>query len=186
MKRAFDIVLSLIAIIVLGPLMLTIAVFIKACDHGPALFRQERAGMNGQPFDLLKFRTMKTDADPFGKSPESGDDPRLNRGGKFLREYSLDELPQLFNVLKGQMSLVGPRPLYLSQVAQMNEEHRKRLLVRPGITGMSQVMHRNDLMSQESLDLEAKYARNAGLWTDLKIILKTIGSVLGRKDVYEQ
>ncbi|MBN1818832.1 MAG: sugar transferase [Sedimentisphaerales bacterium] len=186
MKRVIDMVLSVIAIVLLGPLMLAIAVFIRACDPGPALFRQERAGKGGKPFFLLKFRTMKTDADPFGKSPESGDDPRLIKGGKFLREYSLDELPQLFNVLKGQMSLVGPRPLYLSQVAQMNETHRKRLLVRPGITGMSQVMHRNDLMSQESLDLEAEYAQQGGLWTDGKILCKTIGSVLSRQDVYER
>ena len=118
LKRTFDILVSFLLIVLLSPVLIAIAIAIKLSDKGPAVFRQERAGKNGKPFTLYKFRTMKCNVDPFGQSPKSGDDPRLIKIGKFLRECSLDELPQLFNVLKGDMSIVGPRPLYISQIAK--------------------------------------------------------------------
>jgi lipopolysaccharide/colanic/teichoic acid biosynthesis glycosyltransferase len=185
LKRLFDLSVSLTAAALLSPVLVFIALFIKLADRGPALFKQERAGKGNKPFTLYKFRTMKIDVDPFGQSPGSGDDPRLIKGGKFLREYSLDELPQFFNVIKGDMSLIGPRPLYLSQISEFSDYHKRRLLVKPGITGLSQVRLRSELTSPESLDLEVEYTKKQSLWLDLKIIFQTIGVVLGKKGVYE-
>jgi lipopolysaccharide/colanic/teichoic acid biosynthesis glycosyltransferase len=108
------------------PVFVLIVILIKLTNPGPAVFAQERAGKNAKPFTLYKFRTMKTDADPFGASPKSQADPRLTTIGRFLREHSLDELPQLFNILKGDMSIVGPRPLYVSQIAEWNETQKRR------------------------------------------------------------
>ena len=185
-KRAFDILMSLAAIIVLLPFFAVISVIIRLTDKGPAVFRQERAGKNGRPFVFYKFRTMRCDADPFGASPKSGDDPRLTKIGKFLREYSLDELPQLFNVLKGDMSIVGPRPLYVSQMAEWNDRQKKRLFVKPGLTGLAQISGRGELMREEKLELDVRYVETAGFWLDFKIILATIAQVFGRKNIYEK
>ena len=129
---------------------------------------------------------MKTNADPFGQSPKAGDDPRLICIGKFLREYSLDELPQLFNVLKGNMSIIGPRPLYVSQISEFSDFHKKRLLVRPGITGLSQVYNRSELTSKPSMDLEVKYVEKQNLWLDIKILFLTFIVVIRKKGVYEK
>ena len=129
---------------------------------------------------------MKVTADPFGQSPSDGSDPRLIRGGQFLREYSLDELPQLFNVLRGHMSMIGPRPLYISQIEILSEDHRTRLHVRPGITGLSQVYLRSELTTKKSLDMEAGYVRNQSIWRDIQILFLTIYVVLIKKGVYEQ
>lgn len=185
LKRCIDLILSCFLIIFSLPLMAILALFIKFQDRGPALFKQERAGRNGTPFTLLKFRTMKVSADPFGQSPAHGSDPRLITGGQFMREYSLDELPQLFNVLLGHMSMIGPRPLYVSQINCLDEKHKARLRVRPGITGLSQVYLRSELTSKESLDLEVAYVQNHNLWKDVKIFFLTIGVVLTKKGVYE-
>ena len=186
MKRLFDIVLSVLVIVILSPLLLIISIVILLGDKGPVIFRQQRAGKNGKPFVFYKFRTMKTGVDPFGASPKSGDDVRLIKGGKFLREYSLDELPQLFNVVKGDMSIVGPRPLYVSQIAEFSNYHKKRLLVRPGLTGLSQVYGRSELTEEINLDLEVEYVDKQSFWLDIKIILLTFGIVLGKKGVYEK
>jgi sugar transferase EpsL len=129
---------------------------------------------------------MKPGTDPFGASPKSGDDPRLTRIGKFLREYSLDELPQLFNILKGNMSIVGPRPLYVSQMAEWNERQIKRLLVKPGLTGLAQTSGRGDLTREEKLELDVKYVETASFWMDVKIILATGIQVFRRKSIYEK
>jgi Sugar transferases involved in lipopolysaccharide synthesis len=185
-KRAFDILMSLAAIIILLPFFAVISVIIRLTSKGPAVFRQERAGKNGQPFVFYKFRTMRCDADPFGASPKSGDDPRLTKIGKFLREYSLDELPQLFNVLKGNMSIVGPRPLYVSQMAEWNDRQKKRLFVKPGLTGLAQISGRGELMREEKLELDVRYVETAGFWLDFKIILATIAQVFRRKNIYEK
>jgi lipopolysaccharide/colanic/teichoic acid biosynthesis glycosyltransferase len=185
-KRIFDILISLLAIAILLPVITVIAVAIKISDKGPVIFKQQRGGKNGKPFVFYKFRTMKHDVNPFGQSPKSDDDPRLISMGKFLREYSLDELPQLFNVLKGDMSLVGPRPLYISQISGLNDYHKKRLLVRPGITGLSQLYGRSELTSKKYLDLEAEYVEKQSLWLDIKIIFLTFGIVVGKKGVYEK
>lgn len=185
-KRAFDILLCIPAIIVLLPLFVVLALLVRLESEGPAIFRQERAGKGGKAFVFCKFRTMKLESDPFGASPKGAADPRLTRIGRFLREYSLDELPQLFNIIKGDMSLVGPRPLYMAQVAEWNERQRMRLLVRPGLTGLAQVSGRGELTREEKLELDARYVETAGLVLDLKIVLATIGQVFGRKSIYEK
>lgn len=185
-KRAFDIVICAAAIVLLLPLFALLVVIIRLGSKGPAVFTQERAGKGGKPFIFCKFRTMKPDADPFGPSPKSGEDPRLTKIGRFLREYSLDELPQLYNILRGDMSLVGPRPLYLSQMAEWDERQKKRLLARPGLTGLAQISGRGALTHEEKLELDVKYVETAGLLTDIRIVLATIGQVFGRKSIYEK
>ncbi|MBN1796612.1 MAG: sugar transferase [Sedimentisphaerales bacterium] len=174
------------AVIILLPLFVLLALVIKLSSKGPAIFKQKRAGKDGRPFIFYKFRTMRTDVDPFGASPKSANDPRLTKLGKFLREYSLDELPQLFNVLKGDMSLVGPRPLYMEQMKEWDERQKKRLLVKPGITGLAQISGRGALTREEKLELDVQYVENARFWLDLKIILVTIWQVFCRKSIYEK
>ncbi len=186
MKRLLDIVLTLPATVILLPVFAVIVAAIKLTNKGPAIFRQERAGKDGTPFMFYKFRTMKNDVDPFGPSPKSSDDTRLTKVGKFLREYSLDELPQLFNVLKGNMGIVGPRPLYISQMAEWNERQKKRLLVKPGLTGLAQISGRGELTREEKLELDVKYVETATLLTDIKIILATIAQVFRHKSIYEK
>lgn len=186
LKRIFDLLISLPAVIILLPVFAVIIVAIRLGSKGPAIFKQERAGKKGKPFIFYKFRTMKTDVDPFGPSPKSGDDLRLTRIGKFLREHSLDELPQLFNVLKGDMSIVGPRPLYVAQMAEWDQRQKKRVLVKPGLTGLAQISGRGGLTREEKLRLDVEYVETAGFFTDVKIILATIAQVLGRKGIYEK
>ena len=186
LNRIFDIAVSLLVVVLLLPVFVVIAITIKLTSKGPAIFRQERAGKGGKPFVFYKFRTMKLDVDPFGASPKSSEDPRLTRIGKLLREYSLDELPQLFNVLKGDMSIVGPRPLYVSQMSEWNERQKKRLLVKPGVTGLAQISGRGGLTREEKLELDAKYVETAGFLADTKIILATIAQMFGRKNIYEK
>ncbi len=185
-KRILDLLISFPAIVILLPVFAVIVIAIRVSSKGAAVFKQQRAGKDGKPFTFYKFRTMRLDVDPFGSSPKSGDDPRLTMIGKFLREYSLDELPQLFNVLKGDMSIVGPRPLYVSQVAEWNERQKKRLLVKPGLTGLAQISGRGGLTREEKLELDVKYVETANLWLDLKIILRTIAQVFSRKSIYEK
>jgi undecaprenyl phosphate N,N'-diacetylbacillosamine 1-phosphate transferase len=186
LKRGLDILISLLALILLWPVMLFIIIAIKADSKGPAIFRQQRAGKNGAPFIFYKFRTMTTDADPYGNSPKSGQDPRLTKIGRILREYSLDELPQLFNILKGEMSFIGPRPLYLSQIPEWSERQKKRLLVKPGLTGLAQISGRAGLTREEKLELDVKYVETAGFSADVRIALATIASVFRRKGIYEK
>jgi undecaprenyl phosphate N,N'-diacetylbacillosamine 1-phosphate transferase len=185
-KRAFDIVFSLPVTILLSPVFVVIAIAIKLNSKGPVVFKQKRVGKNGEPFTFYKFRTMKTDVAPFGPSPKAADDLRLTKVGKILREYSLDELPQLFNVLKGDMSIIGPRPLYVSQIAEWTEKQKKRLLVKPGLTGLAQISGRGELTREEKLELDVKYVETAGFWLDLKIILATVTQVFGQKNIYEK
>lgn len=186
MKRLSDLIISILAISLLFPLFLVIILAIRLSGKGPAVFKQQRAGKNGRPFIFYKFRTMKNDADPFGTSPKSANDPRLTKIGKFLREFSLDELPQLFNILKGDMSVVGPRPLYISQMAEWDQRQKKRLLVKPGLTGLAQISGRAELTREEKLELDVKYVETAGLCTDMKIILATVAQVFVRKNIYEK
>ena len=185
-KRLFDILFSLLAILVLLPAFAIIIIAIKLGSKGPAVFRQIRAGKNGKPFTFYKFRTMKMDIDPFGASPKSDKDPRLTRAGVFLREYSLDELPQLFNVLKGDMSLVGPRPLYIQQIAEWNDRQKKRLLAKPGLTGLAQISGRGELTREEKLELDVEYVQKASLLLDFKTIFLTLWQVLTSKSIYEK
>jgi lipopolysaccharide/colanic/teichoic acid biosynthesis glycosyltransferase len=185
-KRAFDILIALPAAAILLPIFAVIFVAIKFTSRGPAIFKQERAGKNGRAFIFYKFRTMKVGVDPFGPSPKSSDDTRLTRVGKFLREYSLDEMPQVFNVLKGDMSIVGPRPLYISQMAEWDDQQRRRLLVKPGLTGLAQISGRAELTREEKLQFDVEYVETACLWVDIKIIFASIAQVFGRKNIYEK
>jgi lipopolysaccharide/colanic/teichoic acid biosynthesis glycosyltransferase len=186
LKRGFDIIFSLFSLVLLSPILIVVAIVIKCGSKGPAIFKQERAGKRGNPFILYKFRTMKIDADPFGSSPKSDKDPRLTRFGRVLREISLDELPQLYNVLKGDMSVVGPRPLYISQIQEWSERQKKRLLVRPGLTGLAQVSGRGGITREEKLEFDVKYVETAGFLVDIKIMLATVKHVFRRKDIYEK
>jgi lipopolysaccharide/colanic/teichoic acid biosynthesis glycosyltransferase len=186
LKQILDISISLPVVVILLPVFVVIVVAIRLTSKGPAVFKQQRAGKDGRPFTFYKFRTMKPDVDPFGSSPKSGRDQRLTNIGKLLREYSLDELPQLFNILNGDMSIVGPRPLYVSQMAEWNQRQKKRLLVKPGLTGLAQVSGRGELTREEKLELDVKYVETAGFWLDFKIILATIAQVFRRKSIYEK
>ena len=158
-------------LVLLAPFWLAIVVAIKLGCRGPAIFAQQRAGQGGRPFTFYKLRTMRLEVDPFGPSPKSGADPRLTRIGRWLREYSLDELPQLINIVRGDMSLVGPRPLYVSQMAEWDPRQRQRLSVKPGLTGMAQVSGRAALTREEKLELDARYVETAGFWLDIRIAM---------------
>jgi lipopolysaccharide/colanic/teichoic acid biosynthesis glycosyltransferase len=185
-KRIFDILF----VLAISPLLLIvmglIAMIIRLTSGPPVFFCQERAGRNMQPFIIYKFRTMRTDVDPFGPSPKTGTDDRMTRIGNWLRKYSLDELPQFFNVLKGSMSLVGPRPLYMDQARQWNERQRCRLLVEPGLTGLAQISGRGNLTIEDKLDLDVQYVDNHSLWQDLRIFTATFFRVLRPKNIYEK
>ncbi len=185
-KRILDILISFLALILLFPVMFIVIIAIKLSSKGPSIFRQERAGKNGKPFVFYKFRTMKAYTEPFGSSPKSDKDERLTKVGKFLREYSLDELPQLFNILIGDMSIVGPRPLYISQIPEWDEHQKQRLKVKPGLTGLAQISGRGRITREQKLELDFKYVEAACFWMDVKIILKTIVHVFRRKDIYEK
>jgi len=186
-KRLFDFTASLTAIVALSPIFIAIFLAEKVSSRGPVIFAQQRAGKNGNPFTMYKFRTMRTDVDPFGASPKAGDDPRLTKIGKILREYSLDELPQLFNILKGDMTFVGPRPLYMSQMQEWNDRQKKRLLVKPGLTGLAQISGRGHLTIEEKLEFDVKYVENAGFIQDIRIILTTFAIIFGRRGgIYEK
>ena len=184
-KRLLDLVISLLAIIILSPVMLVVVVLIRLTSKGPAVFAQERAGKNACPFILYKFRTMRTDVDPYGASPKDGQDSRLTKTGIFLRETSLDELPQLFNVLKGQMSLVGPRPLYISQIAEWDDRQKRRLEVKPGLTGLAQISGRGALTREKKLELDVRYVENRSFLFDIKILFATFLMVIRRDSIYE-
>jgi len=185
-KRISDFILSLIACVVLLPVFLIIIITIKIQSKGPAVFKQTRAGKNAKPFTLYKFRTMKTDTDPFGPSPKNDSDDRLTKIGKFLREFSLDELPQLFNILKGNMSIVGPRPLYVAQIQEWDDRQKKRLLVKPGLTGLAQISGRGALTREDKLELDVKYVENASIFADVKIIFSTFLQVFQKQSIYEE
>jgi len=185
-KRIFDICAAAVACIILAPIFLLVFAAIRLSSLGPAIFKQQRAGKDGKAFTFYKFRTMKINVGPFGPSPKSDQDPRLTRVGKFLREYSLDELPQLFNILKGDMSIVGPRPLYISQMAEWNERQKKRLLVKPGLTGLAQISGRGELTREAKLELDVQYVEKANLWLDIKTIWATLTQITGRKSIYEK
>ena len=188
LKRAIDITLSSLSLTLLFMTFLVVAALIKVDSPGSVFFRQERIGKQGKPFRIWKFRTMFEGA----KEPGVGrymckDDPRITRVGKLLRVWGLDELPQLINVLRGEMSIVGPRPTLRYQVEHYDDFQRQRLLATPGITGLAVVEGRNLLSWRERIKLDVWYVTNWSLWLDVKIILKTFWSVLvTRKGVYGQ
>jgi len=183
-KRAFDVTLTLAGLFFIWPLILLIALVIKLTSPGPVIFRQERVGENGRPFWVYKFRTMILNADRHQPKEKRPDDPRVTPIGRFLRRTSLDELPNLFNVLRGEMSLVGPRPEQALVVQQYEPWQRQRLAVPPGMTGWWQVNGRSDLPMHLNTQYDLYYIRNYSLLLDLKILWKTIGVVIQGKGAY--
>ena len=194
-KRAFDVIATAIGLMLASPVLLAIAIAVKLGDGGPVIFRQRRVGLDGSSFTMLKFRSMHVNAEARvaelrAQNPEIGtlfkmeDDPRITRVGKFLRKYSLDELPQLFNVFGGSMSLVGPRPPLQSEVDGYEDHARRRLLVAPGLTGLWQVSGRSLLSWEESVRLDLRYVENWTLAMDLLILWKTFHAVTAKKGAF--
>ena len=194
-KRLIDIICSFVGILVLSPLFIIIAIIIKFTSKGPVFFSQKRVGRNGKEFDMYKFRSMVVNAEELkeklaAQNEMSGpmfkmkDDPRVTKVGKFIRKTSLDELPQLWNVLKGDMSLVGPRPSLPKEVAQFDEWMYKRLEVKPGLTCYWQVSGRNNIDFEDWMKLDIRYVDERNLWIDIKLIFKTVGVLFGDKNAH--
>lgn len=200
LTRLFDVVVSLVLLVGLAPLMVIVAILVRASSPGPVLFRQSRAGLHKRPFEMLKFRTMYVDCDDGvhrdfvgrmlqGKDPRCADNPglfkltgdqRVTPIGRLLRSTSLDELPQLINVLRGEMALVGPRPALAWEIELYQPHHHERFDVKPGITGMWQVSGRNRLTMNEALELDVKYARTRSVALDLRILVRTLPAIVSR------
>ncbi len=196
-KRAVDLLLSLAGLALVWPLMALAALWVKVDSPGPALFRQERVGRHGRSFHILKFRTMRPD-DGKGRQITVGADPRITRSGHWLRATKLDELPQLFNVIKGEMSFVGPRPEVPRYVAFYTPEERRVLELRPGITDLASIKYRHesellarsadpertyvDEVMRDKLRINLDYAARAGLWADVGVIVLTLRALLRRTD----
>lgn len=195
-KRLMDIFVSLVGIIITSPIMLVTAIAIKLDSNGPVLFKQKRVGQNGRTFEIYKFRSMCVDAEEkkeelLSKNEMDGfmfkikDDPRVTKVGRFIRKTSIDELPQFFNVLKGDMSVVGTRPPTLDEVSQYKREQWRRISIKPGITGMWQISGRSNITDfNEVVELDLKYIDNWSILTDVQIILKTVGVLFRRKGAY--
>lgn len=183
-KRGIDILFSFLALILLSPFIILIALAIRLNSRGSVFFKQERAGYSGKPFFMWKFRTMIQGADKDKDYDTYKDDPRITKVGKFLRNWTLDEIPQFWNVLKGEMSLVGPRPALVHQVESYTPTQKIRLLVKPGMTGLAQIIGRNNLTWPQRIELDLKYIKTFSLTQDSVILLKTIGLVLSRKGIY--
>lgn len=189
-KRSFDILISVLGLAALSPLFIVLAIIIKATSRGPIFFVQNRIGLRGRPFRMIKFRTMERRAEanmpaqvvwdgPIFRVPG---DPRVTGIGHYLRQYGLDELPQLFNVLAGQMSIVGPRPHLREEVEKYEDWHHERLAVKPGITCIWQVSDRHNVSFEEWIRMDLHYVRNRSAWLDFRILLATVEAMLfGRK-----
>lgn len=176
--------IALIGIIIASPILLMVAILVRFNLGAPILFRQSRVGLNGEIFEMVKFRTMKDAQD--AKGNPLPDEERLTKFGQFLRKSSLDELPELFNVLKGDMSLVGPRPLLVEYLPLYSKEQMRRHEVRPGITGYAQVNGRNNISWAKKFELDVYYVKNYSLGLDLKILAQTVGKVLKQSDISQE
>ena len=174
MNRALDAATAGLGLLVASPILATAALVIKLDDHGPVFYRQRRVGLNGEEFELVKLRTMEVGAERKGAGPAvNKGDPRITRAGRLLRRLSIDELPQLWNVLRGDMSLIGPRPTLAYQVERYTPRQRRRLEVRPGITGWAQIHGRAQLPWDDRIELDVWYVEHRSPWLDLKIIART-------------
>jgi exopolysaccharide biosynthesis polyprenyl glycosylphosphotransferase len=195
-KRAFDLVFALGLVVLLAPVFLVVAFAIKVTSRGPVFYGQERIGLSGEPFTMLKFRSMVTDADAHlatllaaqgtGDTPlfKVKDDPRVTRVGRVLRRYSIDELPQLLNVLRGDMSLVGPRPQRDGEVRLYDSKAGRRLVVKPGMSGLWQVSGRSNLSWEDAIRLDLYYVENWSITNDIIILLRTARAVVGADGAY--
>lgn len=192
-KRTIDLVGSLLGILLLSPVFLIIAIMIKMDSKGPVLFSQLRVGKDGKLFKMHKFRSMVTNAEDLlhklkdknemdGPMFKMKEDPRITRIGRFIRKTSLDELPQLFNVLGGQMSLVGPRPNLPHEVVKFSEKYKQKLAAKPGLTCYWQVMGRSSIGFEEWMELDLKYVKERSLWVDIKLVFKTVRVLFGDKN----
>lgn len=195
LKRMLDVVLSEIALICLSPIFLITAIAVKSEDGGPVFFSQLRAGKDMKPFKMYKFRSMYVKADEklaemmkdneqTGHAFKIKSDPRITKVGKVIRKYSIDELPQLVNIIKGDMSIVGPRPLLTFQMEECNTYERQRLLVKPGLTCYWQVSGRANIKWDEWVELDLNYIEDMSLWTDLKMIVRTVPAVFDSEGAY--
>jgi lipopolysaccharide/colanic/teichoic acid biosynthesis glycosyltransferase len=185
-RRLLDIVLAAVALLLTAPLLLAAVIAIKLESRGPALYRQRRSGLHGEPFDMLKLRTMVDGAEQIGAGlAVNANDSRITRVGALLRRTSLDELPNLLNVLRGEMSLVGPRPTLPAQVAQYTPRQRERLSVKPGITGWAQINGRASLPWSERIELDLHYVEHRSLLLDLQILARTPALVLRGGGLYK-
>jgi exopolysaccharide biosynthesis polyprenyl glycosylphosphotransferase len=195
LKRSFDLVGSLLITVLISPLLLACALAVKLTSRGPIVYRSKRPGIGGAPFACFKFRTMYRDADVRQKALEEHneatgalfkirDDPRVTPVGRMLRRFSIDELPQLFNVIRGEMSLVGPRPLPQRDYERLEDWHKKRYLVLPGITGLWQVSGRSDLDFDDLVRLDFLYLERWSVFLDLSILVKTVPAVLSRRGAF--
>lgn len=180
-KRILDIISSLLAIIILSPLLAVTAVLVKTKLGSPVLFKQERPGKDEKIFTLMKFRTMTDERDENGELLP--DEVRLTKFGKFLRSTSIDELPELFNILKGDMSVIGPRPLLVKYLPRYNEHQHRRHEVRPGLSGWAQVNGRNSISWEEKFDLDVEYVDNYSFAMDVKILFMTVLNVLKKEGI---
>ena len=194
-KRFFDCVLSALALIVLSPVFLVTAICIKLEDGGPVFFSQPRMGKDMKPFTFYKFRSMYVDADKklkdlLKENEQTGhafkikNDPRITKVGKFIRRFSIDELPQLVNIIKGDMSIVGPRPILDWQMLECDAYEQQRQIVQPGLTCYWQIMGRSDIEWDQWVELDLDYIRDMSLWTDIKMIVKTVPAVFGSEGSY--
>ncbi|WP_040266146.1 sugar transferase [Pseudomonas rhodesiae] len=181
LKRSIDILVSLCALLLLAPVLVIVAWLVKRKLGSPVLFKQVRPGLNAMPFTMVKFRTMRDEVDSDGKPLP--DAMRMTRFGSFLRSSSLDELPGLFNVLKGDMSLVGPRPLLIEYLPLYSTEQYRRHHVRPGVTGWAQVNGRNSVSWEEKFELDVWYVDNRTFWLDIRIIFMTLKKVVIREGI---
>lgn len=183
-KRAFDIVGSLFLLLLLSPLLIIIPIWIRATSKGKAIFTQNRVGKNGAEFKIYKYRTMLIPEERFDKDGnELEPNDSITKAGRFLRKTSLDEIAQLFNILKGDMSFIGPRPMLPTQVAKISEYHKGRHSMRPGVTGWAQVNGRNNLTWDKKLAFDMQYVEKFSLWFDIRIMLKTVKVVFAREGI---
>lgn len=180
-KRILDIIIASIALIILSPLYFYVAYKVRKNLGSPVLFRQVRPGLHGKPFEMIKFRTMTDERDEHGNLLPN--EQRLPKFGKMLRATSLDEMPELWNVIKGDMSIVGPRPLLMDYLTLYNEEQAKRHNVRPGMTGYAQVNGRNSISWEEKFKLDTWYVENQSVWLDFKIMFQTVKKVLIKEGI---
>lgn len=181
LKRLLDISGALGGLIVFAPIMLAVAIGVRITMGGPVLFRQKRPGLNQQPFYILKFRSMRNGHDDHGRLLSDGD--RLTKFGTFIREYSLDELPQLINILKGEMSIIGPRPLLYDYFPYYTQTEMRRHEVKPGVSGLAQVNGRNNVNWDDRLAMDVWYVDHWSVWLDIQIIFRTVRMVIRREGV---